>query len=144
LARQYVTDKGRSEEHQVAGRRGSPLLAAVAFVSACAPAPPSPLATLVRDCDRTTFDPPATLVCEDGIDAVIAALFLDHGAVVRAEFTYALPCSPLGATCPFAGSGDRGFVILSMAAGQLELVHVERHADGGISVSPPEPYTPPT
>jgi hypothetical protein len=128
----------------VVAERGCPLLGVLLIVSACSPAFFSPPSTPARICALTTFEPPATLDCEEAIDAVIAALPSDHGPFSRAEFTYALPCSPLGATCPFAGSGDRGFVILSMAAGQLELVHVERHADGGISVSPPEPYTPPT
>lgn len=115
-------------------------------VSACTATPPPSISPVVviRQCDAGSFDPPATLTCDAAIDAALNSMAPTGSPVVSAGFRWALPCSPMGAPCPFAGQGDRGFVVVTTAIGERGLIRVQRLSTGTISAAPPEPYTPPT
>jgi hypothetical protein len=91
---------------------------------------------------KTVFG--GTLVCDEAIAAALAALPQGHSPVLKAAFTYQLPCPP-NARCPavFAGRLDTGFVIITPTVGGLELVRVVKAANGTLSTTGPDAYSPP-
>lgn len=103
---------------------------------------PTPIIAASIVCPQSRFDPPATLQCNEAVDAALAALPMDHVAVLEAVFVYRLPCGPT-LRCAAGIGRDTGFVILTSEDGALELVRVAEAADGFIATEGPEPYTRP-
>ena len=82
-----------------------------------------------------------TLVCDEAIAAALAALPQGHRPVLKAAFTYQLPCPP-NASCA-AARLDTGYVIITPTVGGLEVVRVVKAANGTLSTTGPEAYSPP-
>lgn len=117
----------------------SPSLSPSPFPSAS----PTPIRAAAIECDQTRFSPPATVVCDEAIAAALAALPPSHSPILKAAFTYHLPCPPNTRGCGFTARLDTGFVIITPKVGGLELVRVVKAANGTISTTGPEAYSPP-
>ncbi len=103
---------------------------------------PTPIIAASIVCPQSRFNPPATLQCNEAVDVALAALPMDHAAVLEAVFVYRLPCAPT-IRCAAGIGRDTGFVILTSEGGALELVRVAEAADGTMTTEGPEPYTRP-
>jgi hypothetical protein len=121
----------------------------VVLVPSAGPSPtpsPSPIPLLVAaiECLQMEFKTlfAGTLGCDEAIAAALAALPQGHGPIVKAAFTYQMPCPP-NARCAAAVRLDTGFVIITPKVGGLELVRVVKAANGTISTSGPEAWSPP-
>jgi len=109
-----------------------------------APSPsPTPLTAVTIECSPMLFKTvfAGRLVCDEAIAAAFAALPPGHSPMLRATFTYQLPCPP-SARCASAIRLDTGFVIITATVGGLELVRVVKAANGTISTTGPEAYSP--
>ena len=88
---------------------------------------------------KTVFT--GTLACEEAIAAALAALPPGHSPVLKAAFTYRLPCPP-NTRCYPTLLLDAGFVIITPKVGGIEWVRVVKAANGSISTTGPEAYPP--
>jgi hypothetical protein len=103
---------------------------------------PTPIIAASIVCPQSRFDPPATLQCNEAVDAALAALPMDHAAVLEASFDYRLPCAP-NARCAAVMGRDTGFVVITSETGRLEVVRVTQAPDGTMTTEGPESYNPP-
>jgi hypothetical protein len=119
----------------------------VVVVPSPSPSPspsPTPLTAAAIECAPTIFKTvfAGTLACDEAIAAALAALPQGHSPLLKAAFTYRLPC-PLSTRCPDTTRVDTGFVIITSKDGGLELVRVVKAANGTISTTGPAAYSPP-
>jgi hypothetical protein len=118
----------------------------VVVVPSPSPSPtpsPTPLTAATIECPPTIFKTvfAGTLACDEAIAAALAALPQGHSPVLKAAFTYQLPCPP-NTRCALTMRVDTGFVIITSKDGGLEVVRVVKAANGTISTPGPEPYSP--
>jgi hypothetical protein len=124
----------------------SPSSVVVAPSPSVSPSPspsPTPLTAATIECAPTKFKTvfAGTLACDEAIAAALAALPQGHSPVLKAAFTYQLRC-PLNTRCALTMRVDAGFVIITSKDGGLELVRVVKAANGTISTTGPEAYSP--
>jgi hypothetical protein len=97
----------------------------------------APTVAVITECGHTTFSRPALLSCDEALTAALASLPPGR-QIAKAAFSYHPPCLPEGASCPFAGRGDKGFVILTPVGGEVELIRVQKSPGGTLTVSRPQ------